>query len=47
MKGRRRPRRSDQMPIAIGTPKPAIALTVMSAPISDGESSIRSSSTGR
>ena len=30
------PRRSDQMPIAIGTPKPATAFTVITAPISDG-----------
>jgi hypothetical protein len=52
MNGSRRPRppaarRSDHSPTPSGTAKPAIALTVMTAPISDGESSIRSSRTGR
>jgi hypothetical protein len=40
-------RRSDHTPTASGTANPAIALTVMSAPISVASSSIRSSSTGR
>ena len=47
MKGRRRPRRSDQIPMAIGMANPATALTVITAPISAGASSIRSSRTGR
>jgi hypothetical protein len=52
MNGSRRPRpldsrRSDQKPTASGTAKPAIALTVMTAPISVASSLIRSSRTGR
>jgi hypothetical protein len=47
MKGRRRPRRSDQMPTAIGTAKPVMAFTIITTPISEGASSMRSSSTGR
>jgi hypothetical protein len=47
MNGSRRPRRSDQIPIEIGIAKPAIALTVITTPISVGASSIRSSRTGR
>ena len=40
-------RRSDQRPTAIGIAKPATAFTDITTPISDGESSIRSSRTGR